>query len=223
MVTTIIGKRRQGKSTLSLALAVNDYQTVVVFDPNDQFVDGFTRVTVGTLHAALLATVEYRERNPEADTVFMLRVGPFEGDEIADKFREFSEVMWLWEEVSIIFDEVSLLQGPQSINPSLDRWMRRTPANVSVFQTTHRLVDLNTLTRSQSDQWFFFQTVLVRELDAISKQLESGDRVSALLPSLDRHQVVRYRIVQGHQAQIDVWRDGSVWYIDLGNKNQERA
>ena len=37
MTALVLGRRRQGKSTLALALAASQHPTTVVFDPNAQF------------------------------------------------------------------------------------------------------------------------------------------------------------------------------------------
>ena len=214
-VLTVYGKRRQGKSTLALSLAISVHKVVVVFDPNHQFVQAFSTVELPVLRETLRSIAESGR-----DEYRFIRVGPFAQDEIDDAFESFSEILWEFEDLSVIVDETSLVQNSHYIHPSLDRWLRRTPRDICFIQTTHRIVDTNTLTRYHTDEVFFFFTSNLKDHKAIGDNFERGVEVAAILGTLQRHQVLHYWPDENQRAQFDVWEDGRAWYLPLGNSNQ---
>lgn len=210
MNTTIFGKRRQGKSTLALALAVTWHNRVVVFDPNDQM-PIIKSISVGELSAWL-------ESHPDNGTFQFVRVGPFDTEEVPDEFANFSAVLFERRGISVIIDEAHMLQGGNSLDPNLDRWNRRSTADVAVIQTTHRIVDAHPDSRYHADHVFFFYAFLTRELKTIRENF--GDAVAVEVPKLKPHQLVHWMKEAGGIPVIEIWPDGSEWFVDLENENR---
>jgi len=210
MNTTIFGKRRQGKSTLAMALAVTWHNRVIVFDPNDQL------PIIGSVSVGELAS--WISSHPENGSYQFVRVGPFDTEDVPDEFAGFSSSLWECRGVSIIVDEAHMLQGGNSLDPNLDRWNRRSTSDVAVIQTTHRIVDAHPDSRYHADHVFFFYAYLSRELKTIRENF--GDDTARLVPGLRPHQVVHWTKAAGGIPVVEVWPDGREWFIDLENENQ---
>jgi hypothetical protein len=206
----IYGVRRQGKSTLALSLAITHHRRVIVFDPNDQF-PILQSIPLSTLPDWLLDS-------RETPGFVLARVGPFNTDGLEEDFEYFAAALYNEPDISIIVDESHMLQSANSIHPDLDRFNRRTPANVCVIQTTHRVVDCNVRSRYHADHVFFFYAELDKELKEIRANYHP--RVADLTPHLRPHQLVRYSRAVGGLPIIEQWNDSQAWFIDLGNHNQ---
>lgn len=204
------GTRRQGKSTLALALAASQNQRVIVFDPNDQF--PAVRVVSVSRISEWLAI-------PLAPGAFAFaRVGPFETDDMDEAFSQFCDALQDVRDISIIVDEAHILQGSNYVHPRLDRWIRRTPKSVCLIQTTHRVVDVNIRARYHMDHVFFFYADLESELKKISETY--GPDVALRVSTLKPHHVLHFMRVVGGVAQWEVWDKPGAWYINIGNDNQ---
>lgn len=204
----IYGKRKQGKSTLALALAASEHKSIIVFDPNDQF-PLISSVEVDTIPSWL-------ERR--TDGFRLVRVGPFESAEIPKRFAEFSSCLWDAHDISIVADEAHLLQGAGWLDENLDRWNRRSAGDVAFIQTTHRIVDAHPDSRYHADHVFFFYAYLARELKTLRDNF--GD-VAEYVPLLKPFQVIHWHKEAGGVPHYAVWPDGHEWYIDLENSNDE--
>src|SRR6267154_1657142 len=117
MNTLIYGTRKQGKSTLALALGITEHPRVVIFDPNDQF--------------PLIVSIPVCDLEEWCDShngsgYQLIRVGPLDTDEAQDTFSVFSEVLYTERDITVVVDEAHMFQGGNSINEYLDRWNRRS-------------------------------------------------------------------------------------------------
>lgn len=208
----VYGTRRQGKSTLALALAVTGHKRVVIFDPNGQY-PLFAAVPIEHVREAL-------SEHEDEPGFIVLRVGPFDTEYVPQAFMEFSEALFAEPDLSVIVDEAHMLQGKGWLDPNLDRWNRRSPASVDVIQTTHRIVDAHPDSRYHADNVFFFFADLERELKAIREGF--GEDVAAQVPRLKEHEVLHWWRESGGIRRWSVWRDPSAWFIDLKNENRRR-
>lgn len=206
----LYGTRRQGKSTLAMALATERSKRVVIFDPNGQF------PVVQAIRMEDLT--EWLAETPEKPGYHIIRVGPFDTEHVTSAFDQFSEILFGEPDLSVIVDEAHMLQGQGWIDPNLDRWNRRSPASVTVIQTTHRIVDAHPDSRYHADNVFFFFTDNELELRTISKNF--GKEVSEEIPKLGLHQVLHWWREIGGYRRWSVWDDGEEWYIDLENQNR---
>jgi hypothetical protein len=211
----LYGTRRQGKSTLGLALAVERSRRVVIFDPNGQY-PVIQAIRIDDLPNWLADSSAALIENPRGYHV--VRVGPFDTEYVPIAFDQFSEVLYQVNNLSVIVDEAHMLQGPQSLDPNLDRWNRRSPASVTVIQTTHRIVDAHPDSRYHADNVFFFFTDNELELKTISKHF--GAEVSKAVPTLGLHQVLHWWREKGGFRRWSIWKDGGEWFIDLENENR---
>lgn len=208
MNTLVYGTRKQGKSTLSLALAIEAHPRVVIFDPNNQY--------------PLIVSIDILDLDEWLQThngsnYQLVRVGPFDTTEIWDIFAVFSEALWHERNISIIIDEAHLLQGSNSMHPDLDRWNRRSSSSVLVIASTHRIVDAHPDSRYHADDVFFFYASLDRELKSIRENF--GGTVAVAIPRLTRYQVIHWAKKPGGIPVWYVWDNGADWFIDLENEN----
>lgn len=207
MNTLIYGTRKQGKSTLAVALAVAEHNRVLIFDP---------RGTFPIFKSFSIADIPERLRVDSGNLQFT-RVGPFDTDEVSEAFAEFTRVTREHENISVIIDEAHMLQGGNSLDPNLDRWNRESSSNVAVIQTTHRIVDAHPDSRYHADNVFFFYAYLPRELKTIRESF--GEDVALAVPRLKKHQVIHWHKATGGIPVWIVWEDGREWFIDLENNN----
>lgn len=216
MHALLVGKRRMGKSTLALKLAFLHSNIVIVYDPNTQFREFGPAQSVYQINAQM-AFLESDEAEPLAEPLVMVfrpRTGMFEED-----FEALSDMLWQWNGFSLIVDESPTLQTPHAINARLDRWIRNGPAGVSIYQTCHRVNDLNRLSRSLCSDYFFFRSN--QKKDVAQMAAEFDDRLERLLPSLGAWEVIHYWLAKGGQGEISIWRDPKVWFVELGHGETE--
>lgn len=207
MNTLIYGTRKQGKSTLAVALAVSQHDRILIFDP---------RGTFPIFRSFPISEVDERIRSYRGGLQFT-RVGPFDTDEVTEAFAEFTRVTREHQNISVIIDEAHMLQGGNSLDPNLDRWNRESSSSVAVIQTTHRIVDAHPDSRYHADNVFFFYAYLPRELKTLRENF--GSDVADAIPRLKRHQVIHWHKATGGIPVWVVWENGDDWFIDLENNN----
>jgi hypothetical protein len=209
MNALVIGVRRQGKSTVSIAVAQSQSKTTVIFDPNEQF-RNFPAIDVNAVEPALVAAAEdQRGRH-------VIRVVPEGGEkEIQDSFGQLTDVLWGWEDLTLIIDEASTVQAPSIIHDNLNRILRRAHASFHTIQTSHRITDFHRLSRSVSlSDVFAFRTVQSGDIKRMGEEVDG--RLVAILPTLGLYEVAHWWIRPGGDFAISVWRDPEEWYIDIG-------
>lgn len=214
MTGLIIGRRRQGKSTLALRLCRTWHKTVFIFDPNAQF-QGLETVT----------TTEDLEEWVNEDGehgVIVFRPDPAR---IEDDFDDMVSLIWPLGNYALLIDEASAVQRPTFCHPQLERLMRQAPrdgarnadgriVDVSVIQTTHRPQDVNNLCKALSSDTFLFQSQLQRDLDVVKEQW--GEQVAATLPNLQRWNLTHvYSDLTDARTKYSVWRKPELWYLPI--------
>jgi hypothetical protein len=189
MLAVIIGRRRQGKSTLALSLALSREKTVVVFDPNDQY---------GNLE--LITNLPDWLANANEKSVG--RIVPI--DPLAD-WQTIAETLdggrWAWGEYVLLLDECSMLMSPQKIDPALERYARTSPKDVDVILTTHRTVDVHTLFRA---------------LETIADNM--GSDIARASMSLPNFHLIHFWLSTGGTPEWEIWDKPSDWYVDIGRR-----
>ena len=207
MNALIFGRRRQGKSTLSLVLAASTGAgTILVLDPNNQY--GFVpQLELRDLSAFLRRRGQLARivsRNPIAD--FNQVIGELDGGR------------WTWADWALVVDESSYLQRPQAIDPELERLMRQSPADIHLIQNSHRVVDTNLLVRALATDVFVFATYLQRDLDYLA--LNFGQPLADRAPSLPPYHVIHWWIAPGGKPAWRVWQQPETWYYNIGRGEQ---
>lgn len=205
MNALIFGRRRQGKSTLSLTLAVHQYPRVIIFDPNCQF----QRFPVTSDPTDIQ---EWADENIDNGAVSVVVYRP-NTESIHEEFEALTDVLWDYEQYTFIIDEASVLQSSSWVHPSLDRLIRQA-RNTAIIQSTHRGVDTNRICRGLITDGFFFQTEGQPDLAMIA-----ADYMPALadqLRGLGKHEVAHYWITEdGGLHRYNVWTDPAVWYARI--------
>lgn len=204
MLAVVIGRRRQGKSTLALALARSHKQTIIVFDPNDQY---------GNVERVALDSFETWMSETTPDSI--CRVVPT--DPRAD-FEALTDILdggnWTWGEYTLIVDECSMLMAPSYVHPEMERYARTSPKDVHTILTTHRTVDVHTLYRALATDWFMFHQHLDRDLENIADNF--GDEVASQAKTLPEYHLIHYWLDPGGLPRHEIWNDPQEWFIDIG-------
>lgn len=206
MLAVIVGRRRQGKSTLAYAIARSRRRSVIVFDPNDQFRALETLPDAAALPAWL-------ETSGEASAARIVPAPPVEeawaaAADILDGGR------WAWGDYSLILDECSMLMSPAGVDERLERYARTAPADVGVFLTSHRPRDIAPLFRALATDWYVFQTTLDRDLEVLRANF--GDTLADAVRTLPPYHCAHYWLQPGGEPAVTVWDRPEVWHIDIG-------
>jgi hypothetical protein len=167
----VFGKRRRGKTTLTLHLARLLGLTICVFDVNRQFryAPEATVSTEDDLRALLLGG--------EPEIIFR------PGLDVKAEFEIFAGVVNQFEAITTIVDEASRLQRASWIEPALDVFIRHYKFETNnLIQALHRPQDAATISREVATDWYFFRTKQPRSLEAIAEQTdqEVAEAVAAL-------------------------------------------
>lgn len=204
MLAVVIGRRRQGKSTLALSLAQSKGQTTIIFDPNDQYGNV---PTIETLDAFMESS------GPES----VGRIVPSDPVAEWEALAAFLDGgAWAWGEYTLIVDECSMLMSPQKLHPDLERYARTSPKDVSVILTTHRTVDVHTLFRALATDWYIFQQHLDRDLETIGDNF--GLDVAAASAQLPEYHLIHFWLDVGGVPMWSIWDKPEEWYIDIGRR-----
>lgn len=220
MNAIIVGFRRQGKSTLALALAGSQRKTILIWDPNDNYRStAFSQVRPNSNWSGAGETVEqFMERAERTGEIEIARLGPLDQQDIERHFQDMADALWEWDDFALIIDESMLLQNPMRRHPALDRFIRRSTAGMYVIQTCHRMFELNQLSRFLVDELYAFRLELPRERKLITDQfdVELGQVVSELE---DREYAKWYRTDTG-RTYFYRQPNSECWYVDLRNRNR---
>ena len=221
MNALIFGRRRQGKSTLALRLAMTYHHSVFIFDPNVQYHLG---EGVPVFHD--LEDLQAWIDDTHVDhglVIYRPRVNR-SSQSLEESFSDFTEVISVKGHWALVIDEASYLQSHARIDPALEGLMRQAPrdgarnlqgqvVDVSIIQTTHRPVDCHSVCRALASDTFFFSTSLRRDLDFVEAQY--GPEVSGGLTDLERwHTVHLYSDANGAQ-RFTIWTQPSAWYVPI--------
>lgn len=202
MLAVVIGRRRQGKSTLALSLAKSQKKTIIVFDPNNQY----TNVPIiGEVNA-------WMEDSGPASIGRILPADP--AADWAALADQLDGGAWRWGDYTLILDECSMLMSPNKIEDHLERYARTSPKDVSVILTTHRSVDVHPLFRSLSTDWFLFHQFQDRDLEVIADNF--GPDVARASAELPEYHAIHFWLATGGAPEWNVWDKPEAWYIDIG-------
>lgn len=199
-----IGRRRQGKSTLALALARARKQATVIFDPNDQYGNIPEIPNLGEWMAT--ATPESMGR--------VIATSPVEDFEAMVDTLDGGE--WRWGEYTLLIDECSVLMSPSYIHPAVERYARTCPHDVAVIMTTHRTVHVHTLIRSLATDWFVFNQYMELDLKNLAEQF--GSTFAQECKALELYHVNHHWLDPGGVPRSEVWADPSLWFFDIGRR-----
>jgi hypothetical protein len=200
MNALVLGRRRQGKSTLALTLGLSRRKTVVAFDPNHQY--DFPAVGLNGLRDAMESgqrIIVYRPEDP------------------VDDFPVLVSRLWPWSRYVLLVDECTTLQSAASLNKTLERVLRQSPRDVDLIQTTHRLSDTHRLTRMLSTDIFFFQTPSATDLKMVAD--EYSESLAAAIPRLGEYECAHWWLEQGGLIRWSVWDHPEDWYVRINDND----
>lgn len=208
MLAVVIGRRRQGKSTLALALARAKRQSTIIFDPNDQFRAVASLPDVDALPQWL--------EQSRADSIVRLVPAPPVEETWAALADTLDGGNWNWAEYTLILDECSMLMQPNHLDEKLERFARTCPNDVHLVLTTHRPRDVHPLFRALATDWFVFQSTI--ELDQRVLRDNFGPQLATAAATLPRYHVAHYWLETGGQPRVEVWDKPDEWFVDIGRE-----
>jgi hypothetical protein len=205
----IIGRRGQGKSTLSRYLAMKK-RTVIIFDPNANFDEGYVALNITEFQEWL-----YSQKPAQGQCVCVFR--PRTGKGLTEDFALMIEMLWQMEDFCLIVDEASSVQGSHALHEKLELVIRQAPRTGPgawwLIQSTHRITDFHNLSRSLSSDVFIFQTTNVRDLDMIEEQF--GPAVRETVQHLGEYQCVHCWGEKNGEQKSEIWADPQMWFVPL--------
>lgn len=207
MLTLVIGRRRQGKTTLAYSLSLRS-PTRVIFDPRGQF-----RTTDDIL--------------PNGDGLFELLDDRSEiiiqpREYVRTSFTETCRAFADWieenpqEQAVLLADEVLFIDTPNTDYPSLDRIIRfGNPERVNVIMTAHRPGDISTDIRAIADYWCIFKTTQEHDLKVIDQRC--GPHVAHLVSKLNTKQYIVWSDAEGVYT---VKSNSASWYVNIERRSE---
>lgn len=191
----VLGKRRQGKSSLALALALDRHSIVVIFDPDSQYLhcaDFPVRIESESEISVAMQVIQRAMENERLGTT-IIAVAPTK-PLVEKTWIAFADTLAEYQGgYAVIVDEAWNLQKANHANPKLQDMIRssgnRPPIgsgniehseDFTLIQTSHRFSDLSTNVRFVATDFFIFRSTLTHDLDAIE---------AAFSPHLSRHDV----------------------------------
>jgi len=201
MITLVIGRRVQGKTTLAYHLG-RKKPTLVIFDPR------------GTFSNSEISEIEIYER---LDLDSQIVVHP-EG-KVSDSFINVCEAVKDWirdnpgEPLAFLVDEARFIDSPSGVPESFD-WIIRfsDPKIVDVLLTAHRPSDISVDIRAIADYWCIFRTTQEHDLKVIAERC-GGEVADAVRMLGDREFVVW----NDGLAKMHVNREPNSWYVALNS------
>jgi len=206
---TILGVRRQGKSTLALAVACARSKSIIVFDPNRQYTSlPWSGVDPEVIENAL------------SEDEFLLVVRP-DAATLVEDWHILAETLWSWHDYALVIDEASELQTAGWRDEWLDRYIRQAPDDVSLIMTTHRAVDLAKLSRALSSDLFVFRTRQESDLKVLES--EFPEIRTDVIRDLPMYHVLHYWVDYGGIGRNNLWDKPREWYIDITGKREREG
>jgi hypothetical protein len=200
MITLVIGRREQGKTTLAYCEAKRQ-PTVIIFDPRGTFTDekeGDGRDLYTRLNEDSRIVV-----HPQGSVI--------------ESFNDMCETVKDWirdnpdEPIALLVDEARFIDTPSEVPPALDYIIRFFGTkNVHVILTMHRPVDVAVDIRAIADVWCMFRTTQEHDLKVIAEHC--GGDVADRVATLGAREFVAW-----NDAKAEVYvntRPGS-WYVAL--------
>lgn len=199
----ILGRRRQGKSTLALNVAAARSESIVVVDPNWQY-RNFPACPIDP--STIVSGLENQN-----GCLLVLHPDPAR---IMDEWALIASVLWDYEDYSLLIDEASMIQHAGWCDSWLERYLRQAPDSVSLIQTTHRAVDLCKLSRSLATDLFLFRTTLEADLSLLGSEFP-GLKIPAVR-TLPVYNVLHYWTERGGYERNNLWDKPGEWNINIG-------
>ena len=199
MITLVIGRRVQGKTTLAYHSARRS-PTVIIFDPRGSF---DSDVVSDTDIYEALDTMDRIVIHPEGDVVKSFELVC---EQVRDWLRDNPQ-----EEISFLVDEARFIDSPAGVPEAFDHIIRFSSVkNVNVFLTAHRPSDIAVDIRAIADYWCMFRSTQEHDLKVIEGRC--GPTVADQVQNLGPKEFV---VWNDGEAKSHVNREPHSWYIPL--------
>lgn len=219
MNVIISGTRGEGKSTLSLWIARQFADTVVIWDPRGTFSRcGIECHDVDELFDAFddKRYLPNDENGLSRPMPLVLRCEDITPAMFGDAMRRIFPTYFRFKgKIAVIVDEARELQSPHWIEPQLNRLLRQHPMDrVAIIQNTHQLMDWNSATKSVTDDIYIFRQTGPRNHKVCTEHF--GSEVADIAMSLPKHHIVHcWFDNRNTEKPWELMSDPSVWYEQI--------
>lgn len=226
MNIVVSGTRGEGKSTLSLYLARQFADTIVIVDPRGTY----SAVGIECFDVdELLDHIDEQDYLPSKDNgitrplpLVMRFDGPTPAMFSDVAVRLFPLYFRFKGKVAIVIDEARELQSPHWIDEQLNRLVRQGPmSRLCVIQNTHQMMDWNSATKSVTDDFYIFRQLGPRNYKVMSEHF--GPDIAEIAANLPLHHLVHcyFDRRNGSDQTHEIWDDPSVWYEPISNESNK--
>lgn len=210
----ILGRSREGKSTLALAYARGMKECVIFWDRRHAVVrrDAIYCENVDQLHDAI-----YDRRYP--GHILVLR--PIRDERILEQFEDFCDFIFArLRSYAFIVDEAGMdIQKSQTINAHLrEMLISHGTEKALIIQTTHFSADLFRTSQGIANEVWIFRTKRPTDLDNISDQW--GEDCAEAVAELPPHHYVRCYLDRREDSgpEWEVMNEPDAWFLQLDER-----
>lgn len=183
----IFGRRREGKTTLALSLALATGKSVFIFDPRGEIY----------LPGAVIS-------NEIVDIIDSLNDSKLviyhPQDEVVEEFSFVAETLKHRHNFVLVLDEAHWIQKPMWVHEGLGDLIRTAPDDVDLIQTMHAPADSWGRGRSLATDWYMFRLTRPADLKAVAEQC--GEEIAKVVGQLPKHHYMHYA-VDDHTFQVN--------------------
>lgn len=215
MNIVICGTRGEGKSTLSLYLARQFSDTVVILDPRGTYsAVGIECFDLDDLFDAL-EDKTYLQSGKKPLPLVLRIDGPTPELFGQAAARLFPAYFRFRGKISLVIDEARELQSPHWIDPHLNRLVRQSPLDrVCIVQNTHQLMDWNSATKSVTSDFYLFRQLGPRNYTVVTDHF--GGEIADIAAKLPKHHLVHcWFDRRDDDKSFEVWDDPSKWFEQI--------
>lgn len=213
MFAIVIGKREQGKSTLSLFIAREWSERVMIFDPRRQFNQGYITHDF----------VEFQELLDERDARIVVYQPLSEDDDsefvfIAREALARGFVSNPSGKFVLLVDEAQDLAKTGQSMQALSRFVRKTKTDTAALvMNFHRPADVATIFKALPTDMFIFRTTLGNDIAWLKENV--GEDVADRVRQLPDHIFIHVKVDRDKWRIIDTPES---WFVPLEGKIERR-
>lgn len=174
----IVGRMKQGKTTLAMYLARERGLATVAWDPRNMIEGDVYCYSIEDLQDAI-EMVKAGELPDDVTIVYR-----FNAANLKDEFTNFCAAIIELDNYSVVVDEASDLQGPNWMHPGFQRLTKQHKRGVDVFQTTHSLKEFNSRMRDNVTDIYCF-ALMGGSLKSVIDYTEAGVREENMIRELE--------------------------------------
>lgn len=212
MFALVIGKREQGKSTLSLKLALEWSPRVIIFDPRRQFNRGYVTSNLEEFSTLIDDANDVVVYQPLSESDDEEAIGII-NEAYARGFYSNPQARFV-----LLIDESQDLAKSGPAMPALSRYARKTKTDTAaLILNFHRPADVHPIFKSLPTDMFIFRQTLFNDLEWL--RLNAGEEIAEKVRTLPNHVFIHLQVDHDRWRVVD---DPASWYIPLEGELKAR-